>query len=153
MIAATVVVFGILATLAYFFLLPSRQAASAKNGKATAAVEAPEGPVTTVTSKHPYARHLDIAGIRLLEDRGLKAKFVIVNHSSADLSSVPVVITLKRVGGKPDEEPLTTASMDLPSLGPYESKEITVPVKAKFRAYEMPDWQFIRGEVEIKAEQ
>ena len=152
-VLGTVVVIGLLAAGAYFFLLPSRQTASAKNGKAsTEAVAAPEGPVSTVVSKHPYARHLDIAGIRLIEEKGLKAKFVIVNHSSADMSSIPVVIRLSRVGSKPDEEPLTTAAMELPSLGPYESKEITVPVKAKLRAYEMPDWQFIRGEVEIKAE-
>jgi hypothetical protein len=37
----------------------------------------------------------------------------------------------------------------VPSLGPQEVKDISATALTKLRIYEMPDWQFIRAEVEI----
>jgi hypothetical protein len=35
------------------------------------------------------------------------------------------------------------------ALGPYEAKEVETTVKSALRAYELPDWQFLRAEFEI----
>jgi len=38
-----------------------------------------------------------------------------------------------------------------PRWGPQEIKDVTASTETKLRIYEMPDWQFIRAEVEILA--
>ena len=32
----------------------------------------------------------------------------------------------------------------------FEAKDISAPLKTKLRAYELPDWQFIKAEVQLK---
>jgi hypothetical protein len=41
----------------------------------------------------------------------------------------------------------------VPALGPYEARDATAPLNTKLRAYEMPDWQNISGQVQITSPQ
>jgi hypothetical protein len=135
--------------LAYFYLLPSsRKAAAAAPTERTAANRTPAG-----GKEHPYAKYLDVTGVRLIEDakQNVKVKFLVVNHSSADLASVSADVVVKPVNAAPDAPPVTEFAFNIPTLGGYEAREITVPAKTKLRAYEMPDWQFLQSEVHLKS--
>jgi hypothetical protein len=41
--------------------------------------------------------------------------------------------------------------LDIPSLGPYASRELVARQRVKMRAYELPDWQFIRSTLRLTA--
>jgi len=133
--------------LAYFYLLPSMRKGNSAAPVATKTDRAAAG------KQHPYAKFLELTGVRLIEDekQNVQAKLILVNHSTAELSGVTLTVTLKPVNSTPETPPVTEFSFKLPTLGPYESREITVPAKTKLRAYEMPDWQFIQSDVQINS--
>ncbi len=137
--------------LAYFYLLPSSRKAASNSAptERSAAEKSAAG-----AKEHPYAKFLDVTGIRVIEDskQNVQVKFLVVNHSPAEMGGVKAEVILKPVNSKPDTPPVTEFSFKLPTLGGYESREVTVPAKTKLRAYEMPDWQFLQSEVHISAE-
>jgi hypothetical protein len=40
--------------------------------------------------------------------------------------------------------------MALPSVGPYEYKELTAKVKTDLKPYELPDWQALRARFQLR---
>jgi hypothetical protein len=113
------------------------------------ALETPAGQVApAVQQANPAFKNLELAGLRLTEDKKRKAflQFVIVNHSGADLGDIAARVSLKTTKAGPEDPPVGTLSFKT-SLGPYESKDIRVPVDTKLRVYELPDWQFLRAEI------
>jgi hypothetical protein len=99
----------------------------------------------------PLLKHIEIVGLRLVQDAKKRAevRFVVVNHSAAELPDMTAKVRLRAVTSKKDEEPVGTFSFKLPSLGPYESKELTSILDTKLRVYEMPDWQNLREEIQL----
>ncbi|MEN6603543.1 MAG: hypothetical protein ABFD86_14110, partial [Bryobacteraceae bacterium] len=75
--------------------------------------------------------------------------FLVVNHSGADIANLGGTLTLKPRGARPDQTPLASFEFKLPSLGPYESKELKDTVRSSMRAYELPDWQFLDADLEL----
>jgi hypothetical protein len=131
---------------AYLYLLPST--------KGKAETRAPQATLETPPSQakpHPYAKFLEIAGLRISEDAKQKAqiRFVVVNHSGAELSDMTLAVTLKPSTAKPEDKPLATVSVKVPHMAPYEARDMEASVKTELRAYELPDWQFLRSEFEI----
>jgi hypothetical protein len=135
---------------AYFFLLPSRRSerasASSKEAVTTSAAAA-----KTTASTNPFEKYLEIGGLRMLEDgkQKLQLKFVVVNHSAADLPVLTATVTLRPSTAKPGDDPISVVTTKLPALGPFDSKEVSTPIKSKLRAYEFPDWQFLRAEFSV----
>jgi len=123
------------------------------------AVAADEAPVLETvkegTGKAPAAapaasKFIEVTGIRIFEEsRKPVVRFMVINHSQADLSGVSGTILLKAPG---KDDPIASIPLKLSSLGPYEGKDITAPLKTKLRAYEMPDWQFIKVETRLEAQ-
>ena len=72
-----------------------------------------------------------------------------VNHSDADIGDLGLKIKLTTSAAKPDDPPVAEFETKIPSLGPQENKDVTVNVPTKLRIYELPDWQFLRGQFEI----
>ena len=109
------------------------------------------GSSKVLNRKHPLAKYIELVGYRLSEPSANKllVKLGVVNHSSADLGSVELKVTLVSASAKEGDEPIGTFDVKTPNLGPEEYKEITVPLKTKLRVYELPDWQFLRAEFEI----
>ena len=103
------------------------------------------------TKKHPLAKYVELVGFRLSEAGGgkLKIKFVIVNHSAADIGDLGVKVRLTTSSAKPDDPPIAEFEAKVPSLGPEEIQEVTATTATKLRIYELPDWQFIKAEFEI----
>lgn len=83
-----------------------------------------------------------------MEDKRGQAKigYVIVNHSPADLPDLDVQITLSAAGKE-----IFTFPVKIPSIGPYEAKDLASLVKTKLQPYELPDWQALKPTVTIKS--
>lgn len=126
----------------YFWVLPSNPVTP----KAPATLER-GGTAAVRQGSHPLAKHLEIAGMRLVgEDKGTaRIQFVVVNHSGANLPDLDLNIILR--GSTP--EAVFEFPQKLPSLGPYESKEFTTTVKTKLKPYELPDWQYLKAEFTV----
>jgi len=102
--------------------------------------------VTTAQS-NPEFKDLELIGFRLTEDEKQKAfvQFVAVNHSGADLGEIGARAELKAITAS-DKVPVGTFEFQVP-LGPWESKDVKVPLETKLRVYELPDWQFLRADI------
>ena len=108
------------------------------------------GPATT-SGKHPLAKFIELSGFRIKESGSgkLEVKFIAVNHSEADLGDLELHVRLVTSASKPGDEPVTQFDAKIPSLGPREIKDVSAQATTKLRLYELPDWQFLRGEFDI----
>ena len=107
-------------------------------------------PAVAGGSKSPFAKHLEISGLRVTENasKKLKANYVLVNHSGAELPDLELTVSL-RAAGKDGGAPICTFKAKVAGLGPYESKDLVAIVPTNLRAYELPDWQFLRAEFDV----
>ena len=112
---------------------------------------APEATDTIISNKHPLAKYLELSGYRIAETGAgkLNIKFAVVNHSDADIGDLTLKIRLVTTAAKPEDPPITEFEAKVPALGPQEIKDVSATATTKMRIYELPDWQFIRAEVEI----
>jgi hypothetical protein len=135
---------------AIYWLLPSNRG-SAGSGPAPAAVV--ESPAAKPGAKtNALQKHIEISGVRFVQDNKKKtlAKFLVTNHSEMDISGLAGNVTIWGRTQKSEEDAQGTFSFTT-NLGPYESKEMTVPVNTKLKIYELPDWQNITTDVQITA--
>jgi len=116
------------------------KAAAPKPGEAPKAEAAGAG-------GHPYLKYLELTGVRIVEE-GNKAKlrFVVVNHSAADMTALELKGTLTTNDTDP---PVGTFVAKVGSVGPYDSKDVNTIVDTKMKPYELPDWQFLKVKFEI----
>jgi hypothetical protein len=140
---------GIVALLAilYVFVLPRGAARGTSPG---VALQKPGGGSTPeAVNAHPLAKYIEVTGVRLMESGTGQAKisFVAVNHSPADLPELATQLTLTAAGQTVFEFPVT-----IPSIGPYESKDVTSSVKTTLKPYELPDWQSLKPTLRILSE-
>jgi hypothetical protein len=143
------IVFSLLITLA---ACSSPPAPETKQAKANGPIE----PTSAVPiKKHPLAKYVELVGFRLSEAGGgkLKIKFVVVNHSEADIGDLAVKVRLTTSSAKPDDPPIAVFEVKVPALGPEEIQDVTATQASKLRVYELPDWQFIKAEFEITSPQ
>jgi hypothetical protein len=140
-----IIVISLLLTLA---ACSSPPATDSKDTKKTGPME----PTSAVpTKKHPLAKYVELVGFRLSEAGGgkLKVKFVVVNHSEADIGDLGVRVRLTTNSAKPDDPPIATFDVKVPNLGPEEIQDVSATAPSKLRVYELPDWQFLKAEFEI----
>lgn len=139
------VVFGIIWLL-------SGNRGSAGNGPAPiASVESPAAKPGARTNA--LQKYIEVSGVRFLLDDKRKttlAKFVITNHSPADISGLAGNVTIWGRTQKSEEDAQGTFSFNT-NLAPNESKEMSVPLNTKRKIYELADWQNITTDVQITA--
>ena len=117
----------------------------------SASVESPAAKPGAKTN--PLQKYIEISGVRFVQDPKRKitvARFIITNHSEADLSGLAGNVTIWGRTKKSEEDAQGTFSFTT-NLGPFESKEITAPLNTKLKIYELPDWQNITTDVQITA--
>ena len=117
-----------------------------------------EKPVTATAGKgktHPLQKYIEIVGLRLTEENNKKAqaRFVVVNHSGAEIADLAAHVTLSTRTAKSGDDPIGSFSFKIGSLGAYESKELNATVDTKLRVYELPDWQFLTQDIQITSPQ
>jgi len=100
-------------------------------------------------------KYVEIVGLRLTEEpqRQPEVRFVVVNHSGAEISDLAANVNLWARTAKSDEEAVGTFSFRLASLGPYEAKDMAGVLNTKLRVYELPDWQNLTAEIQITSPQ
>lgn len=132
-----------LLALLYLYVLPKKQASEAK-------AQSPElqEPLILGSSSgtHPLAKHYELSGVRVRESAGGKVRvaFVVTNHSGASLP--PLRMDIRLSSGNRD---FFTFPVELPALGPYESRDLASNLKTDLKPYEMPDWQLLRPQFTI----
>lgn len=109
-------------------------------------------PGETKKQAHPFAKHLEITGLRVVETpkQKLMVQMIVVNHSAADLPELNLEVKLRSTKADPEAEPISTFKARVPGMGGYESAEVKAEAATKLRAYEFPDWQFLRAEFEVQ---
>jgi hypothetical protein len=141
---------GILALLAVLYLYVLPKSTQTATGNPTTALENPrEAGTASTTPVHPLAKYIEITGLRIIEQgKGqVKIAYVVVNHSPADLPELQAQLTLGAAGKTFFEFPTT-----IPSIGPYESKDLSKTMKTKLQPYELPDWEKLTPAVKITGE-
>jgi hypothetical protein len=100
---------------------------------------------------NPFAKYLEITGLRVFEDpkQRLQVQMVIVNHSGAELPNLKVKVMLQTTNAKPGQEPISTFTVNVPSIPSVSSVEVKATAATKLRAYEFPDWQFLKADFEV----
>lgn len=137
---------------AYHFLLSSSKSASSETEIPVTAKESSTPSTKAATGKvHSYAKHLEVAGVRLSEDTRQKliVKMTVINHSAAEMAGLKLLVTLSTKGKV--AQTLSEFPVTVSSLGPLESKDVTATVPTKLRAYELPDWQFLETSFQVTA--
>src|SRR5262249_27513882 len=101
---------------------------------------------------NPLQKYIEVSGVRFIENSKKQAevRFVVVNHSPADIGSLQGNVTIWGRTQKSEEEAAGTFTFS-GRLGPWESKEMSAPFKSKLRIYELPDWQNVSTDVQITA--
>jgi hypothetical protein len=133
----------------YWFLQSNR--AQTGNGPApTAAVESPAA--KPGAKANALQKYIEVSGVRFVTDAKKKtqARFVLINHSEADISGLAGNVTIWGRTKKSEEDAQGTFTFTT-NIGPFESKELTVPINTKLKIYELPDWQNITADVQITA--
>jgi hypothetical protein len=133
-------------------LLALAGCSSAPDAKQTKKAGTPEPPGAAVaTNKHPLAKYIELVGFRMAEagQGKLKITFAVVNHSQADIGDLGLKVKLTTSAAKPEDPPIAEFETKVPSVGPQEIKDVAATVPTKLRIYELPDWQFLRGQFEI----
>jgi hypothetical protein len=122
-------------------------------GGSQAAASAPVEtvPVRGQAKQHPLQKYVEVTGIRFVQaaKKDTEARFLVVNHSGADIADLAGTVNIWGRTAKSEEEAAGNFSFKVPTLGPYESKEVTAPVITKLKVYELPDWQNVSTEVQI----
>ena len=93
---------------------------------------------------------MEVVGIRMVtQDKKPAARFVVVNHSTAEIANLAANVTLWASTSRSEEDSVGSFSFNLGSLGPNAGKELTEPLKTRLKAYELPDWQNVTAEIQI----
>ena len=147
----TYAVVGMLLTagVATYSVMP-RTSASAVAAKPAAPDPAPEPPVPT-RSANSLASLLEVTGIRFMEvNKRPQIHYLVVNHSSAPLSSVTVYVTLRATNAKPGQAPIARLNFRSPALAAFEAKEMFSSIERESSPLDLPDWQDLRADVEVQ---
>lgn len=106
-----------------------------------------ESAPTATSAAHRFAKSIELSGFRISEDAKKRAtlRVAVTNHNAADLSDIALAVKLKTAEGKQ----IGTSDIKLSTLEPFSTVDVTVPFKTNLRAYEIPDWQFLRAEFDI----
>jgi hypothetical protein len=122
--------------------------------------QAASTPVESVPAKNqakpnPLQKYVEVSGLRFVEtpQHETEARFVVVNHSGADITDLAGTVNIWGRTAKAEEEAAGTFNFKLESLKPYESKDAVAPLTTKLKAYELPDWQNVTTAVQITSPQ
>ena len=144
--------FGGVVLGAYFAVEYFKKEPSATAHSGAAEPERPQASSSPADAKgSPLRKQIEVVGLRLTQNKAKKTevRFLVVNHSGAEVQDLAGSVDLQARTSKKDEEPVGTFSFKVPSLGPYESKEISSVVNTKLKVYELPDWQNLDVRLQI----
>jgi len=105
---------------------------------------------STATGGNPFLRDVEVSGLRIGVDllHRSQLQYVVVNHSGVQLTGL--LLHIKVTSTAPaNKGVLFQVSAMVPSLGPNESKEIRTDIEGQLQAKPIPDWQYLKTEVQV----
>lgn len=140
---------------AYFGIKHFSGSGEAATGAPPAALQKASSSAGANAKASALQKYVEVVGLRLTEEPNKKpqVRFVVVNHSGAEIADLAGNVNLWARTAKSDEEAVGTFSFKIASLGPYETKEMSGLLSTKLRVYELPDWQNLVPEVQITSPQ
>ncbi|MCS7023551.1 MAG: hypothetical protein NZV14_02035 [Bryobacteraceae bacterium] len=101
---------------------------------------------------NPYAKYIEITGIRILETpkKQLEVRLAVVNHSLAQLPDLTLNVRLRSTKASPGEAPIAAFNVKVPSMAPLETRDVKTITTTRYRAYELPDWQFLTADFNVE---
>ena len=147
---AALAILALLAVL-YLVLLPRWSDSGPAAGAPAAPALQNAGGAGSSEAPHPMAKHLEVAGVRVTPAKPgtARVQFLVINHSAADLPEMALDLTLRPAAGG---SAVFEFQVKLPSIGPYESRELTSLVNTPLKPYEFPDWQAVRTGFRLRSE-
>lgn len=118
-----------------------------------ATVESPAAKPGAKTSS--VQKYIEISGFRFVEDpknKKILVKFILTNHSDADLTDLAGNVTIWGRTQKSEEDAVGTFSFKT-NVGPTASEEVSAPLTTKLKIYELPDWQNVTTDLQITSPQ
>ena len=96
-------------------------------------------------------KFVEVTGLRLTTDQQpySEAVFTVVNHSASNAGPTSIHITVPPA--KPGDAPLCDFTANAPALGPWEAREMRVPLTIQLHASDLPDWHDLRPQVQVTA--
>ena len=130
------------------FLAANREAKAAVT---PAPIQAASVPAAPAFEQHPFARFVEVTGLRVVADLSHRSQvqYIVVNHSSEQLSGMLIRIAVRSSTDSAGAKPLFTVSAVIPSLGPHQSKEIRTDLDSQLRSSAIPDWEYLRTDVQV----
>jgi hypothetical protein len=124
----------------------ARAAVAPAPSQAAAAV-----PPAPTFEQHPFARFVEVTGLRVVADLNHRSQvqYIVVNHSASQLNGMAIRIAVRSSTDPVGAPPLFTVSAVVPSLGPHQSKEIRTDLDSELRSSAIPDWEYLRTDVQI----
>jgi uncharacterized protein (UPF0333 family) len=134
----------------YFFLrTPDSGSSTAKTASASASPAAAAASAGAKGS-NPYQKYIEVVGVRMFQqDKKPTVKFVVVNHSTAEIDNLEANVRLWASTSRSEEDSVGSFSFKVPQIDANSSKDLTEPLKTKMKIYELPDWQNTTAEIEI----
>jgi len=136
----------------YYFFLRTPDAGSSTSAKATPASASAAAAAANGGAKgsNPYQKYIEVVGVRMYQqDKKPTVKFVVVNHSQAEIDGLEANVRLWASTSRSEEDSVGSFSFKLPQIDANSSKDMSEPLKTKMKIYELPDWQNTTAEVEI----
>lgn len=135
----------------YLVLLPKMrngQAAATPQAAPAITMESPQAAQPAAAPPTPsgsrLGKYIEVVGIRIVEEnKRTMVKFLVVNHAAAELTDVNGMVEIHPSKGG---AMVGRVEVKIPSMEPYESREFNASLNTNLRAYEIPDWQFLRGQ-------
>lgn len=135
----------------YLVLLPKMrngQAAATPQAAPAITMESPQAAQPVAAPPTPsgsrLGKYIEVVGIRIVEEnKRTMVKFLVVNHAAAELTDVNGMVEIHPSKGG---AMVGRVEVKIPSMEPYESREFNASLNTNLRAYEIPDWQFLRGQ-------
>jgi hypothetical protein len=144
-------IFGLVAGVYWLVgaLKGGSETAATQQGPTAVATPAPGAPAKV----SPFQKYIEVSGVRFLEDAKKKpqVRFVVTNHSGADIPGVSGNVTVWARTQKSEEQAGTFSFTT--NLGAWETKDLTAPLTTKLAMIELPDWQNTRTEAQIAGQQ
>jgi hypothetical protein len=124
----------------------------AKGGGTKPAVNVDSPAAKAGLKVNPLQKYIEVSGVRFIENakKETEVKFVITNHSSAEISGLAGNVTIWGRTRTSEEDAAGTFTFNT-NLAPWESKELSAPLNSKLKIYELPDWQNVSTDVQITA--
>ena len=109
---------------------------------------APEPPIAP-PDQHPLARFVEVTGLRVVADLQHRSQleYIVVNHCGSELSGLVLQIAVR--SSLQDGKPLFRVSAVVPSLAPYQAKELRTDVDTQLQSMAIPEWDDLKADVRV----